>query len=185
MRCEEIQERFVDLLYAGRGTPPASPELQAHIDSCPGCRRELEGLQRLRGTLNAWQDEPPLRPVQVPLAARPRVERRMTAWNVLRFASLAALVVLAFLALANAEFSWDREGFAFKTRLFPSKVAGPDYYTKAEVRDMLKRALDDSEARMMETNSVMIDRMMDTMDQERWQEWRLVSGRTVSTHNKN
>ncbi len=185
MRCEDIQERFVDLLYSERGTPAASPELKAHVDSCPDCRRELEELQRLRGTLSLWPDEPPLRPVQVPQPARPKVTRRVTAWNVLRFASLAALVVLAFLALANAEVSWTRDGFAFKTRLFPSRTASSDYYTKAEVRDMLKRALDDSEARMMETNSVMIDRMMDTMDQERWQEWRLVSGRSLSTHGKN
>ncbi len=124
-------------------------------------------------------------PVQVPLAATPRVPRRMTAWNVLRYASLAAVIVLAFLALANAEISWDRQGFAFKTRLIPGRITSPDYYTKAEVRDMLKRALDDSESRMMETNSVMIDRMMDAMDQERWQELRLVSGRSLSTRNKN
>ena len=39
MRCDEIKERFVDLLYHEQGTPSASPELQAHFRSCPNCQK--------------------------------------------------------------------------------------------------------------------------------------------------
>ncbi len=185
MRCDEIQQRFVDLLYNERGTPAASPELQAHVRSCPDCRKELEELEGVRGTLKLWQDEPLPRPVLMPVAEGPLLRRRRTPLIILQYAAAAALVVLSFLALANSEFTWNSQGIAFKAHLFERKPSGTDYYTKSEVRDLLKRVLDDSETRMIETNSVMIQRMMDTMEQERWQELRLVSGRLSPNHNKN
>ena len=185
MRCDEIQERFVDLLYRERGTATASPELRAHLSSCPQCRKDLDELERVRDTLKQWQDESPLRPVLLPRGEKPRNRHRLMPWNVMRYAAVALLIALAFLALANAEISWNNQGFAFKTRLFSGKPPGPEYYTKAEMRDLLKRVLDDSESRMIQANYEMIKQMMDTMDQERWLELRLVHRNSTPNINRN
>ena len=61
MRCEEIQERLVELLYSELGTPAASAELRGHVNSCPACQRELQELETVRSALKSWKDEPPLR----------------------------------------------------------------------------------------------------------------------------
>src|SRR5216117_3392091 len=67
MRCDEIREQLVELLYNERGTSPASAELQAHVDSCPSCRLELAELQAARNWLQVWKDEPPLRSLAFPV----------------------------------------------------------------------------------------------------------------------
>lgn len=183
MRCEEIQERFIDLLYHKHGTETASPELQAHLNSCPRCRMELDGLAQVRETLTKWEDESPLHPVYLPRDHR--VRRRLMPWHILRYAATAALVVLAFLALANAEISWNNQGFTFKTHLTSGGLSGSDFYTKTEMRDFLKRVLDDSESRTMQANYEMLQRMMDTIEQERWQELRLVRKNSLLNSNRN
>src|SRR2546427_4409303 len=149
MRCDEIQERFVELLYDETGTPPASAELRAHVDSCPACRAELEELRSVRGALAAWKDEPPLRSVA---RARPR-ERSAPAsgpWllRAARYGALAAMALLAFLALANAEITWNRDGFSFRTHLFAARPDTREFYTRSETRDLVRRALDDTERRL-------------------------------------
>jgi predicted anti-sigma-YlaC factor YlaD len=185
MRCDEIQERFLDLLYHEGGAETASPELRAHLSSCPRCRRELDGLEQVRDTLKQWPDESPQRPILLPAAKRSQPRRRLMPWRLLRYGAVAALLVLAFLALANAEISWNNQGFTFRTQLVSRKPSGPEYYTKAEMREMLKRVLDDSESRMIEANYEMIQRMMDTLDQERWQDLRLVRGNSLTNSSKN
>ena len=174
MRCDEIRERFVDLLYSERGTPAASPELKAHIESCPGCRKELEELKALQGTLRVWKDEPPLRPVMLPESVKSPVIRRFSLFNVVRYAGIAALVTLAFLALSNAEFTWNRDGFSFKTHVFSRQIPQNDYYTKAELRRVLKEALRDSESYMMEYNSQQLNSALDLVDRQMGQEIRFV-----------
>jgi len=186
MRCDEIQDRFIDLLYCERGTPPANPELQAHIDSCPTCRKELEELKTVQGTLRLWKDEPPLRPVGLGLLRhdyffRPR---RPALWSALRYAGIAAMLLIALLVLANPEIKWNKEGFYFKTSL-PWGVSRSDYYTKAEARNLIKRALNDSETQMTETTRLMMDRLLDTIDQERWMDFRLVRHQAAQNRNKN
>jgi len=166
MRCDEIQERFVDLLYNERGTPPASPELTAHIDSCPVCRRELEGLRKVRLELKTWKDEPLPAPVVIPAAVTRRRASGFVLWPVLRYAGVASLLAIAFLALSNAEITWNKQGFSFRAHGFTAKPVDDDYYTKAEVRNILKKVLDDSESRMTELNYQMIQQMRDTMEQE-------------------
>ena len=128
-------------------------------------------MQRL---LKVWQDEPPLRPVTVPWIENRLPRPHLSAlWRVPRYAAVAVLVIIAFLGLSNAEITWGKVGFSYKSHLFrPSS----DYYSKAEVRDILKRALDDSESRMTETNYLMMQRLLDTMEQDRMDEFRLVRG---------
>jgi len=183
MRCEEIRERFIDLLYDERGTPPASPGLRAHIDSCPTCQRELQELRGVQESLRGWQDEALLRPVSLPRHEREMSIRSWTAWRFLRYAAIAAMVVLSFLALANADISLGK--FTFKTHLLPRSESRSDYYTKAEVRDLLKRVLDDSEFRMIETNQLMMQRLMDTLDQDRVRDLRLIRNLTFQSRGNN
>jgi hypothetical protein len=134
--------------------------------------------------LSAWQDEPPLRPVIVPVAPR-----RRTTWGpvmyFLRAVAIAALAVLALLAVADAELTWNKEGFSFRTHLFRSAAPATEYYTKAESRELIKNVLDDTERRVMETNYLMLQRMMDTIEEDRVQDLRLVRGRANRTTDKN
>ncbi len=185
MRCEDVKERFVELLYDEPGTPPASPELRGHLASCPACRRELAELQETRSALAAWTDEAPLRPILLPRADRASTPRRPMFFRYLGYAAAAAAVALAFLALANAEITWNRDGLAFRTHLFSSPGVPRETYTKAEVRSLLKAVVDDTESRVMETNYLMMQRMMDTIEEDRRLDWRLVRTETARNHNKN
>jgi len=184
MRCDEIKERLVDLLYDERRTLQADPELQAHVDSCLSCRQELEELGSARAALSRWKDEPPLRPVALPALRKP-VSRWALFWPVARRVAMAAAVLLAFLALTNAEVSWEKGRFSFRTSLLPAAASGSNYYTKSETRDLVRSALDDTEARMNETNYLMMQRVMDTMEQERWSEMRQVTARGNDSRIKN
>lgn len=193
MRCDEIQERFVELLYDERGTPPASPELRAHVLTCASCRRELEELRTVRGVLGLWKDEAPrdvvlpasarLAPVApiapivtiAPIATRFRSKPRFVA--VARWGAIAAMLVMALLALGNADVTWNRDGFAFRTRLFAQEAAPADYYTKGEVRRLVKLALDDTERSMTEANYVMMQRLLETIDQEKQEDMRFLASR--------
>ncbi len=186
MRCDEIQERFVDLLYDEKGTPPASPELRAHIASCPNCRQELEGLRATRLALGQWKDEPVSVPVNVPLRTVPARRWWPRISLCLRAGAIAALVIIAVLAVSNAEVTWNSAGFSFRTHLLRSRaLSDSDYYTKTEMRELLKTVLDDTENRVMETNYLMMQRMMDTIEEDRWQELRTVRAQIDRNHNKN
>lgn len=184
MRCDEIQERFIGLMYNERGTPPANPELQAHIDSCPTCRKELEELKIVQGTLRLWKDEPPLRPISLPRHDYVFHRRIPAFWSALRYAGIAAVLLISLLVLANPEIKWSGEGFYFKANL-PWGLSRSDYYTKAEARNLIKRALDDSETQMTETTRLMMNGLLDTIDQERWMDLRLVRQQAVQNRNKN
>jgi len=165
MKCNDIQERFIDLLYQEKGTPSSSPELEAHIQSCPACRKELVELKGLQTTLKAWKDEPPLRPVVIPRSEPAGFASWIPAWRLLRYAAVAALVVIAFLGVANADIQWNREGFSFKTHLLSTEAvpsASGDYYTRQEVQAIVGRILDESR----EMDLQMGRRLLETIDQQ-------------------
>lgn len=169
MQCDEIQERFIDILYDEPGAAPADPVIKEHILACPECRRSLEQLQQTRKILALWKDEAPLRNVEIPA----RVPKTV-GWRYLRYAAIAAMVVMSFLALANMQISWNKDGFSLSTRLLPEKEAAKEYYTKSDLRDIVKRALDDSELRMNETNYLMMQKLLDTVERDRWMDLRLI-----------
>lgn len=167
MRCDEIQERFIDLLYGEPGNSSASAEVEAHIRDCPKCRRELSELENARELLHVWTDEAPLKPVQVETPVVSFPAPKFGAARLMRYAAVAAMVVLAFLALANAELTWSSEEFSFKTNWAWTGSSGTEYYTKQEMLDILRTVLDDYEARMTESNLLMIKKMMDMVEVER------------------
>lgn len=175
MRCDEIKERFVELLYAEPGTPAASLELQAHINSCPACENEVAELKAVQAALKTWKEEPPLRSVVIAgLASRALPPRSgSNRFRMARYAAVAALMVFAFLALANADITWNQNGFSFRTHLVPAaRSQSQEYYTKAEVRDILRKVMDESESRLTDTNYLMMQRMLETVELER--RWDLV-----------
>ena len=185
MRCNDIQERFVDLLYREDGTPSASPELTAHLRSCPDCQRELAELQELRSTLKAWQDEPPLRQFRMPRTAAVDKGIRFPIWRLARYAAFAMLITLAFLGISNADIRWDKQGFSFRTSLLskPSTTAQlpSDYFTKEETREMFQRVIDDSQGFTFQ----MMQRVMDTQDQLRMTDLRFISNKLKENRGKN
>jgi len=189
MRCDEIREQLVELLYNERGTSPANAELQAHVDSCPSCRLELAELQAARNWLQVWKDEPPLRSLAFP-APPARVvpmRPRSPALRWAQYAAVAALLLLGFLALANAEITWNKEGFAFRTRILPvpsSRFDPSSYYTKAEVRNIIGRVADETEGRMMDANQLMIEDALEILEQEH-RNLRLVNGNAARLRGKN
>jgi predicted anti-sigma-YlaC factor YlaD len=185
MRCEDVREFFVDLIYDEGGVIPGRPDVEAHLEGCPTCRQELQELQQARRSLHEWQDERPLRPVAHPQGAIVRPFRLSAAWRVTRFAAVAAAVVLGFLALMNTEVSWTREGFSFKAHLFSRGTPGKNYYTRAEVETVLRQALADTEARMMETNRLMILQGLDTVEAERFRDLTLIEHRVLRGLGKN
>jgi hypothetical protein len=184
MRCEEIQERFVELVYNEDGLPPENSEIQEHLRTCPACREELEELRQTRKYLHLWKDEDPLQSTSIArLKTSPSGKFR---WKYVRYAAIAAMLILCILALANTQIAWNKNGFTFSTHLLPSRQQqGQDYYTKTEVVDLVKQALDDSERRNNELNNLMMQKMLDTVEQDRWMDLRLNRNHTSKYQNKN
>jgi hypothetical protein len=184
MRCDEVQEGFIDLLYEDSGAPHASSELREHLRTCPNCRKELEELSKTRKFLQLWKDEPPL--ADTVTARREPPDHRVPGWRpLLRYAAIAAMVLITFLALANTQITWNKDGFSFRAQMFAKREPVRDYYTKAEFRSMVKQALDDSESRMNETNYLMMQKMLDTVEQDRWMDLRLIRNNVSKNLSKN
>lgn len=183
MRCEEIRERFIEFVYDEGGDSPASVEVREHLRTCADCCGELQELRDTRKYLQLWKDEAPLRSVKI--SGRDALMPRRFNWKYPRYAAIAAMVVLCFLALVNSQITWNRNGFTFSTRLIPGRESGQDYYTKSEVRDLMKRALDDSELRTNETSYLMMQKMLDTVEQDRWTDLRFVRGHAAPIQNRN
>jgi hypothetical protein len=181
MRCDEIQEGFIDLLYDETGDSEAGRELREHLRSCSNCRKELEELKKTREYLQLWKDESPLKDLATSglEAFRPRRVSRHP-W---RYAAIAAMVLVTLLALANTQITLNKDGFSFSTRLLPERRTEKDYYTKAEFRNIMKQALDDSEFRTNQTNFLMMQKMLDTVEQDRFMDLRLIRGQFAKNKN--
>jgi hypothetical protein len=180
MQCNEIKERFIELLYQEPGTPSASPELQAHLSSCPACQKELAGLKELQATLKLWQDEPPMRPTVIPRPEPVFSRILFPVWKVVRYPAIAALVILAFLGLSNAQIRWDKDGFSFKTGLRPQAVQA-DYYTRDEMKGILENVIDISGR----DNFRMMQYMLNTVDAEQAMELRAITRQIKENHIRN
>jgi hypothetical protein len=182
MQCNEIRERFVELLYEEGSTPASNAEILGHIHTCAACRRELEDLKQTRECLQAWKDESPLQSVRIP--GHEAYLTRRSSWVYLRYAAIAAMALICILALANFELTWNKSGFSISTHIFPQNPPEQDHYTKTEVRDLVKRALDDSEFRMNEVNYLMMQKTLDTVEQDRLMDLRLTR-KAAQNRNRN
>jgi hypothetical protein len=183
MRCDDIQPNLVDLLYDEDGTAPANRELQDHLRACSSCCRELEELKQTRKYLKEWKDESPLGDISI-ARQESRLNRR-SKWKYLRYAAVAAMALFCILALANTEVTMTDSGFSIRAHLFRRDLPERDYYTKSEMRDIMKRALDDSEMRINEVNYLVAQKMLETMERDRWTDARLVRGSVARNGNRN
>jgi hypothetical protein len=183
MRCSEIREHLIDFVYDEGASAPASAEMQEHLCSCAACREELEELRQTRKYLQRWKEEPPQRHVTIPV--QQAVPHRASSWRYLRYAAIAAMAAICFLALANTQITWDKNGFSFRTRLLAASNADRNYYTKTEIRNLMKQALDESEFHMNETSYLMMSKILDKVEQDRWMDLRLIRGRAAQSRNGN
>ncbi len=184
MQCDDIQEHLVASLYDECGSAAARMELQEHLRTCSACRKQLEELGQTRKFLQLWKDEAPLRKVSIP---EPEVVlRRSAGWQYLRHAAIAAMALITFLALSNTQIVWNnKEGFSFSTHIFPWRQTEKDYYTKAELRSLMKQAFDDSEYRITETNYLMMQKLLDMVEQDRLMDWHFIRGQAAQNRNNN
>jgi hypothetical protein len=183
MRCEEVRDHFIEFVYDEGDDSPLKLEAREHLRTCSACQGELEELKRTQKYLQLWKDEDPLR--NIVIAGQKANLHRRSNWKYPRYAAIAAMILLCFLALANTQVTWNRDGFSLRTRLFSGNELTQDYYTKSEVRDIMKRALDDSELQITETNYLMMQKMLDTVEQDQLMDLRLARGNRASNHNKN
>lgn len=185
MQCDEIRERFAELLYEEGEAPAANADIDIldHLQTCLACRREFEELKQTREYLQAWKDEPPLRSVRIP---RHEIHlNRRNGWVYARYAAIAAMALICILALADTELTWNKSGFSISTHIFPRNTSDHNYYTKTEVRDVMKLALDDSEFRMNEVNYLMLQKMLATVEQDRLMDLQLVRSQAAQNRNRN
>jgi hypothetical protein len=185
MKCDEIQERMVELLYNEKGTPSASGELNDHIGSCPACREALEEMKAVQHSLKLWKDEPPVRSIRIPGELQVLRPKNFLARPVLRYAAIAAMLVFTILALANLEVTWKNDEFSLSMHLFGAGRSGEEYYTKNQMRDLLKQVMDDSESRQTETNFLMIQQLLDTVEHDRLVDLRYIRSQSDLNRGKN
>jgi predicted anti-sigma-YlaC factor YlaD len=187
MRCDEVKEHIIDFIYDERGMSPENIEIQEHLRLCPACREEFEEMTQARKYLQRWQDEPPLRSVTLDrkntLPNRSSGRKHMHYAAIARYAAIAAMIFITILALANTQISWNKNGFSFSTHLLPGKVADRDYYTKAELRNLLKEVLDDSESRMNEVVYLMMQETLKTVDKDRWMDLSMIRSHAIQNQN--
>lgn len=183
MRCDEIKESLVEILYDECGTSSEHVALREHLRTCTACRKELEELRQTQKIIQLWKDESPIRSTAI--ARRKAFLPQTLRWKPLRYAAVAAMALMAFLALANTHISWNRDGFSFSTRLFAGHEAEKNFYTKEELRSVMKRALDESELRTNETIYLMMQKTLDTVEQDRWRDLRLIRHEAPQVRNRN
>jgi hypothetical protein len=185
MKCGEIQEQMIELLYREKGTPAASPELMDHIRSGPDCGKALEELKGVQRSLKLWEDEPPVRTFAIPEMIKARKSKRFFAVPMLRYAAIAAMLMIVVLSLANLEITWKSGEFSLSMHLLSAASPGDDYYTKSQMRDILKQVVDDSESRQTETNYLMIQQLLDTVERDRLTDLRYIRSQSDLNRGKN
>jgi predicted anti-sigma-YlaC factor YlaD len=183
MRCDEVKESIVDVIYDESGKEPESSEIREHLRTCASCRAEFEEMAQTRKYLQRWEDEPPLRHIAIEennaFPGKNTLPYRPSGWKYMRYAAIAAMVLITILALANTHIAWNKDGFTFSTRLFASQAEERDYYTKTELRNLLKEVLDDSESRTNEIIYLMMQETLKTVEQDRWMDLNLIRSSSI------
>ena len=177
MSCDEIQEQLFDFVYDEGGVSPANSEVQEHLRTCSACREQVDELKRTRKYLKLWKDEAPLRSILI--AKRERIVNKNISLRYLRYAAVAAMFLISLLALANTQVSYNKNGFTFSTHFFTQRNTEEDPITKSEVRDLMKEALDYTN----ETNYLMIQKVLDTVEQDRWRDIHLIRDQVAKNKN--
>jgi anti-sigma factor RsiW len=73
--CKEAERKLAELLLASAESAALPGELQAHLDGCTSCRRELAELRATMALLETWESPEPSPYFLTRLEARLREER--------------------------------------------------------------------------------------------------------------
>jgi anti-sigma factor RsiW len=100
MKCNEIYERMPDL---AAGLDAATPEVNEHLQTCPGCAGKLNEFRQTMALLDEWQVPEPSPFFDVRLQARLREEMAKQPagwWQWIRKPALAvSLAVLMVMSI--------------------------------------------------------------------------------------
>ncbi len=127
MKCEDTKLLLMDFLY-DEINADAEKRLRLHLESCPACRIEYEGLQRTSLVLRAWPEaEPPHALVFVEQRAswwdsfkQVLFPEQASLWVRLGFGlGTAAITALILSAALNLEVKYDAGRFTYHTSLAP------------------------------------------------------------------
>ena len=95
MTCKDVIE-LVDAIAAGDLEP--TPQVRAHVETCPGCASVLASARRLEAALSAWEaPAAPARfvPVVLQRVSRERWHAEQQVDRLFNLAMVAALVIVA------------------------------------------------------------------------------------------
>ena len=140
-------------------------------------------MTQARKYLRRWEDEPPLRHITPDRRSASTGLKHLRYSAIARYAAIAAMILITILALANTRISWNKSGFSFSTHLLPGKAVDRDYYTKTELRNLLKAVLDDSESRMNEVVYLMMQETLKTVEQDRWVDLSMIRSHAAQNQN--
>ncbi len=104
-KCEEYLV-YMSLSLDGELSPEEEAQLQAHLETCETCRKEMEALRQLRNDLSEMEAKPPealrRRVMEMTKSATPDPKRSVIS----RIAAIAAiLVVLVFAGYTTGFFT--------------------------------------------------------------------------------
>jgi hypothetical protein len=114
MKCEQVEERLMSLVY-GELPPEERDAVDEHVIDCERCSREAAVLRKTHSLLQdaAAEEEPtttlPL--AQVSQRAMQKVERSRRRWRTFAFTSASAAVVLVVLQLLSVRITIDQSQF--------------------------------------------------------------------------
>jgi hypothetical protein len=123
--CEQ-NEALTPYLY-GECPPAERRRIEAHLEECGICRRELAGLREVRQHLGGWRSPEPtigfrIVPDHAAPSARPPAR---SAWWPAGLAAAAVLVLAAAASLANLEIRHDAQGLVVTTGWGRPPIAAP------------------------------------------------------------
>ncbi len=99
MNCSQIRQRLAELVY-GDLAPPEAREIEAHLSSCPACRKEQRALAGVRSLLDC--DGTVSVPADVAAIYRRAADtqrRRARTWRRAAMATLGAAAAVLIVAM--------------------------------------------------------------------------------------
>ena len=94
MNCDEFRNVVFELT-AGELDEKTAEAARAHMAECPGCRKEYEAVQELAASLREMGDQKAPADLLPNVMGRIRDEKARSRFNLIRFGTAAAAVVLA------------------------------------------------------------------------------------------
>jgi hypothetical protein len=153
--CDAVRGELAALLYEELNAE-ARRRVEAHLETCPACRTELEAHRRTLRLLDQWP-VPPTAPANViPLASAARA-RRPRWWRPVVIGAAAAAVVFAALGLLGTSVTFSDGRLVVSVgRGTPAAQPGPD--------DAFEQYLPAVEAALREAIDTRLDSLLRSLD---------------------